>query len=100
MPLDAPVISTRAMLVSLSEFGYRRAAFQRHPAKDGSLRAMLMARLCSLEEAGILTRRPRPCRMLQPRTSRCSYTERTALEPSPTAAATRLVEPCRTSPTA
>ena len=32
--------------------------------------------------------------------ARCSCTDRTALEPSPTAAATRFIEPLRTSPTA
>ena len=31
---------------------------------------------------------------------RCSHTSRTAIEPSPTAEATRLIEPLRTSPTA
>ena len=32
--------------------------------------------------------------------ARYSWTERTAADPSPTAAATRLIEPARTSPTA
>src|SRR5215204_3911613 len=36
----------------------------------------------------------------QPAVARCSCTERTALDPSPTAAATRFIEPLRTSPTA
>src|SRR4029079_3725850 len=36
----------------------------------------------------------------QPSSARYSWTDRTALDPSPTAAATRFIEPERTSPTA